>query len=46
MDVALKIVEEYLVPFLAEDISREPGQYSDHMLTAEDHFRNLGKRLL
>ena len=43
MDVTLKIVEEYLVPFLTEDISRESGPYFDYIATVQDHLNNLGK---
>jgi hypothetical protein len=43
MDVACKIVEEYLVPFLTEDISREPGRYYDNVPTMQDHLNKLGK---
>ncbi len=43
MDVTCKIVEEYLVPFLTEDISREPGRYYDNVPTIQDHLNKLGK---
>ena len=43
MDVTLNIVEEYLVPFLTEDISRESGPYFDYIATVQDHLSSLGK---
>lgn len=43
MDVTLKIVEEYLVPFLTEDISREADRYYDYITTLQDHLNKLGE---
>ena len=42
MDVTVKIIEEHLVPFLTEDVSREPHLYSSYIPTLQDHLNKLG----
>ena len=44
MDVSLKIVEEYLVPFLKEDMSHEPTRYLLDISTLKNALNKLGKK--
>ncbi|XP_028408258.1 uncharacterized protein LOC114530867 [Dendronephthya gigantea] len=38
MNVVLKIVEEFLIPLLAENISHEPVRYHDYIPSIQDHL--------
>lgn len=43
MNVVLKIVEEYMIPLLTEDISHESARYRDIIPSIQYHLNMQGK---